>query len=241
MFAKVYKRRFFIRPSPGPVCRLCRSAADGDILCHACASDLPQTGAACHRCAIPLPDHGLCCPKCQRRPPPQDLSIARYRYDFPLSELIQQMKYSGQPSLCQALGAHLLPALEYRDHPLPDALLPMPLHWRRAVVRGYNQALELARPLAAALNRPLLTKLCRRTRATRPQTGLVGRARRDNVHNAFTLLDTPPAHVAIIDDVMTSGHTVAALSRCLRDGGAKQVEVWVLARAGTPARPPTGS
>lgn len=231
MFIKVNNRLLINQFLPGSVCRLCRADSADAILCPACVADLPWLGPACRRCAEALPADGLC-PRCQRRPPPFQSCLAPFRYDFPLSELIQQMKFDGQPGLCHALGGLLLSAVRSSQQVLPDALLPMPLHWRRSAARGYNQALELARPLAAALERPLLTELCRRVRTTRPQASLAGRDRRDNVRDAFVLRGSPPARIAIIDDVFTSGHTVTALSRCLLKGGVKRVDVWVLARAG---------
>lgn len=231
MCRKVDERRLSNRLLPDTCCRLCGSDSNGRVLCRDCAGDLPPLGPVCRLCACSLTIAGTC-PHCQRRPPPFARCLAAYKYDFPLSGLIHEMKYGGQPGLCQALGDLMLPVVRSRNQSLPDGLVPMPLHRRRMLTRGYNQALELARPLAAALGRPLLTGLCQRVRATRPQTLLAGRSRRDNVHNAFAVQAPPPAHVAIIDDVMTSGHTAAALGRCLHDAGATQVEIWVLARAG---------
>ncbi len=109
----------------------------------------------------------------------------------------------------------------------------MPLHWRRQLWRGFNQSLELARPIAAGLGIPLRTDLCRRVRATSAQTHLARGARRRNVRAAFRVHNGPlPRHVAIVDDVMTSGQTVTELARTLRRAGVEEVQVWALARAG---------
>jgi ComF family protein len=114
----------------------------------------------------------------------------------------------------------------------PEVLLPVPLHPARLRERGFNQALELARPLARRFDRPLLIDAVRRIRATPPQTGTDRGARRRNIRNAFALhRPLPWRHVAIVDDVMTTGSTVAELARLLRRNGVERVQVWVAARA----------
>jgi ComF family protein len=114
----------------------------------------------------------------------------------------------------------------------PEALIPVPLHPNRLRERGFNQALELARPIASQLNIPLAADLCRRVRATPNQTQLAANKRRSNVRRAFEIKTQKlPGHVAIIDDVITTGSTVEELAYRLNRAGVKQVEVWSLARA----------
>ena len=120
----------------------------------------------------------------------------------------------------------------HRQLPLPDILLPVPLHANRLRQRGYNQALELARPIAAELKLPLDIDSCRRMKATAEQVGLSAKSRRSNIKGAFEVKDSfEDKRVAVIDDVMTTGSTVHELSQQLINAGAKQVDVWVCARA----------
>ncbi|MEX2516434.1 MAG: hypothetical protein WD572_05920 [Gammaproteobacteria bacterium] len=118
----------------------------------------------------------------------------------------------------------------------PDVLVPVPLHWRRQLQRGYNQALELARPLSRQLGIPLRLDLCVRDRPTRAQSDLTYTERRRNLRRAFVCHNDIPAHIGIIDDVLTSGQTVTALASALCAAGAESVSVWVLARAGAPGQ-----
>ena len=119
---------------------------------------------------------------------------------------------------------------------LPDLLLSVPLHRRRLRQRGYNQALELARPLAQALHVPLRHDRLQRRRHTGAQTELDAVSRRRNVRGAFAVREgvALPAHVAILDDVMTTGATLAECARVLRRAGVARVDVWALARAPSP-------
>lgn len=111
-------------------------------------------------------------------------------------------------------------------------LVPVPLHRARLRERGYNQSLELARVVARHFGLPLAMHAVRRVRATTPQTTLTSNERRRNVRNAFhATVDFSGKRVVIVDDVMTSGHTVNALARCLRRAGAVSIVVWVTARA----------
>ncbi|MCP4475319.1 MAG: ComF family protein [Gammaproteobacteria bacterium] len=114
----------------------------------------------------------------------------------------------------------------------PQQIIPVPLHCARLRQRGFNQALELARPIARALALPVNFHSCRRMNNTAMQSLLPFRQRYANVRQAFTVLGEVAEHVAIIDDVMTSGHTVNELSRALRQAGVKRIEVWCCARAG---------
>ena len=116
--------------------------------------------------------------------------------------------------------------------PLPELILPVPLHHRRLRERGFNQALELARPIAAGLGLPLDWHHAQRLRATDPQSDLPAKLRSHNVKGAFTVAPgLAVSSVAIVDDVMTTGHTVNELAVMLRGSGVRSVSVWVCARA----------
>ncbi|HEY5791083.1 MAG TPA: ComF family protein, partial [Gammaproteobacteria bacterium] len=152
--------------------------------------------------------------------------------------LVTGLKFHGQLAGARLLGGLLAEQLAGDPGPWPQALLPVPLHPRRLRQRGFNQALELARPLARELGLALLPDACVRRRDTAAQSGLERAARRRNVRGAFAL-PRPLGlhHVALVDDVMTTGQTLEALARVLREDGVEQVEVWCVARAGLEARP----
>jgi ComF family protein len=203
-------------------------------LCRDCAAELPRNRHCCARCALPLPAAAALCGRCQRKPPPWDAAWAPFRYGWPLDRLESRFKFGRDLAAGRALT--MLWQAEPRPTALPQLILPVPLHRRRLRQRGYNQALELARPLARAFALPLRHDLLRRQRETRAQTELDARHRRRNVRGAFAVPDgvAVPAHVAILDDVMTTGATLAECARVLKRAGATRVDVWALARAPTP-------
>lgn len=131
------------------------------------------------------------------------------------------------------LGKLLADALATRhSDSLPQAIIPVPLHHKRQRDRGFNQALEIARPVARALKIPLNFKSCHRIRSTMAQSTLNAEKRRANIRGAFKIKEKLNIrHVAIIDDVITTGQTVNELSRMLRQHGVNNIEVWSIARA----------
>jgi ComF family protein len=215
-----------------PHCALCGDAgARGLDLCTGCLADLPFNRPCCSRCALPLPVDGDC-GHCLTHPPGYALSFALFRYGHPVDHLITALKFHGRLNMARLLGELMVEALAGRDRPLPTLLIPVPLHRSRLRARGYNQALELARPLARRLRIALGHQYCARVRATQPQTELSAEQRRQNVHGAFRITRPLPArHVAIIDDVVTTGHTVEELAAALQRAGVETVEVWSCARA----------
>jgi ComF family protein len=216
-------------------CLLCGApGADGIDLCTDCAIELPRNRSCCSRCALPLATPAELCGECQRRAPPWDAAWAPFRYGWPLDRLESRYKFGGDLAAGRALA--VLWQREPRPSVLPARVLTVPLHPARLRQRGYNQALELARPLARGLGIPLCHEVLQRTRRTDAQTELDARSRRRNVRGAFALREgvALPAHVAILDDVMTTGATLAECVRVLKRGGAERVDVWALARAPSP-------
>jgi ComF family protein len=207
----------------------------GRDLCAGCDADLPLITAACPRCAQPY-EHadirGLC-GACQRRPPAYVRSLALYRYAPPVDHFIRALKFHHGLGMARLLGQRLALTLlsEARQ---PDRIIPVPLHTRRLRSRGYNQALEIARPIARALDVPLDYDSLIRTRATAAQSDLPVEQRRRNMRGAFAVRaqsNLSGLRIALVDDVMTTGSTVQAASRALLAAGADEVEVWVAARA----------
>lgn len=214
-----------------PTCVLCGAGgADGGDLCTGCAADLPRNTIACPRCALPLAAPAPACAHCLRRPPPQAATIAALRYEGAARHLLPRYKFGADLAIGRVLADLLLATVA--DAPRPQRVLPVPLHASRLRERGFDQAWELARAVAARLDLPACPDLLRRARATPAQTGLGAVARRRNLRDAFVVgEDVAGRHLALVDDVMTTGATVEAAARALRRAGAARVDVWVVARA----------
>lgn len=213
-----------------PRCLLCgESGAQGRDLCAACAADLPWMEAACLRCALPLPADEVAgvCGACQRGRSPLQQVRAAFLYQPPLNALVLRFKFHRDLSAGRLLAALMVQALAAAER--PQALVPVSLHLARLRERGYDQALELAKPLARALQLPLCKGLHRR-HATAPQSELDQAARRRNLRAAFIAGGALPAHVALVDDVMTTGATLQAAAWALRRAGVQRVDAWVAAR-----------
>lgn len=212
-------------------CRMCGGDTRSAGYCDDCAARLPRHGRQCRACGVPLVIDGIC-GHCQRRPPPIAETIAPFQYAPPVSEDIHKLKYRRKLACGRDLGTLLARELEGRLPELPEVLVPVPLHWRRQFRRGFNQSMEIALPVSRILGVSIATDLVKRTAYTRPQVGLPPAARRYNLRRAFTTTGTAmPASVAIVDDVITSGATVAEVAQCLRRAGVETVFVWALVRA----------
>jgi ComF family protein len=217
-------------------CLLCQARVPAARdLCAACEQSLPRVPWSCPRCAAGGAVVGTgdaICGECQNHPPAYDGAHAVFRYASPVDRLIQDLKYNGRLELSRMLGGYLAEHIQALDDPLPDMVIPVPLHVSRLRERGYNQSLEIARFIARQLQIPLDWKGAKRIRPTAPQAELPRDQRRKNVRGAFTTSDIFfGRRVAIVDDVMTSGYTVNALAESLRRSGARDVRVWVVARA----------
>lgn len=216
-----------------PRCLLCADpGTDGLELCAACRAELPWNEAACARCALPLPRAEPACGACLKRPPPYSAALAPLRYAAPVDRLLTQLKFHAGLAegtlLAELIGARI----ERPSLGGIDAVLPLPLHARRLGRRGYNQALELARPLARSWRLPLHLDALQRIRDTAPQTELDADARRRNVRGAFA---ADPAVVRdrawlLVDDVITTGATVREAAATLLGAGAREVRVLAAAR-----------
>jgi ComF family protein len=208
-------------------------AADAAPVCPECRAELPWIDPACRQCGMPLPAKrpgGVSCGRCQRRPPPFTTVVAPLRYEFPVDAAIKALKFRRKLHYVPAFTAILGEAAR-RLPPGIDGLLPVPLHWRRQLRRGFNQAAELCRALEADLRLPVLQQV-RRTRSTPYQSGLGAEARRANLRGAFRLCkDTALQHVLIVDDVVTTGATCSQLAALLKAAGVAEISVLAIARA----------
>ena len=214
-------------------CLLCLGDSHSRRICDGCWHDLPHLRHACASCSQPL-GAGMAgpCPRCTQRPPAFARVWTPFVYALPVDALLRNFKYHQQLTAGRLLADLLLMSLP-ASRPLPEALVPVPLHPARQRERGFNQALELARPLAQQLPVRLAPELVRRTRATAEQVSLAAGERRRNLRGAFASRGTSPSHIAIIDDVFTTGSTAGELARVLRRAGAQRIEVWCVARTVT--------
>ena len=224
---------FYLLPT---TCILCGARGNGELdLCQTCLDDLPLEAHRCRLCALPLPATGgqPICGVCLQLAPPLDSTYSFATYAPPMDRLILQLKFNQKLENARLLGLLMARQLMLSsDFVKPQVIIPVPLHKDRLRARGFNQALEIARVLAARLNIPLDASRCRRTRNTAAQSALAAKDRRRNIKNAFTVAqDMAFTHVALVDDVMTTGSTLYELARQLKFAGVQTVQAWVGARA----------
>jgi len=222
-----------------PRCVLCGGPCGATCICAGCRKDLPWQGPHCRRCGLPLGSaRDEICGACIRKPPPFARTVSPLLYDFPADRLVQAFKYQRQLPAGRVLGRLLCEAVAQIDAALPDTLIPVPLHPWRMLTRGFNQATDMAVYAGRAFEVQVLTSELRRRRNTPAQSGLSRKERRRNLHGAFDWRGgmKPGRHVALVDDVMTTGSTLIECARVLKRAGAKRVDVWVAARAVPPGR-----
>ena len=220
-----------------PSCLLCGAKGVGERdLCADCFAELPWNRHACPRCAAPLPpdaDTPLC-GDCIKRLPSWDEARSPLAYGFPVDKLVQRFKFEGDLAVGRLLGSLLAEYLAAGEE-RPDCILPVPLHDSRLRERGFNQAVELARPVAKRLGLEVRLDLCARSRATQVQSTLDADERRKNLKDAFAIkAPVQGLHIALLDDVVTTGATAESLSRALREAGARRVTLWSACRAASP-------
>ncbi len=215
-------------------CPLCHAPASA-YLCSGCEQDLPRLDDCCQMCAMPMPEREAArslCGDCLNHKKPFSVAVCCYLYGYPLDRLLQHFKrkdpYSGARYFVPLLAAMI--AQRYSDDRLPDALVPVPIHWARRLTRGHNQTEVLAASLAPALDRPWRDFVRKCTHSAAQKT-LDRRARLANLRGTFACTgEVQGRHLAIVDDVITTGATATRMSECLLQAGAIRVDVWALAR-----------
>ncbi len=221
-----------------PRCVLCGLPSGSVGICGPCKLDLPWAGPQCCQCGLPLPAaQDQVCGQCIRNPPPYCRTVSPLQYCFPADQLVRAFKFHRQLAEGRVLSHLLCEYVIIKGFTQPDALIPVPLHYTRMIKRGFNQAFELGSYISRVLGIPQHSAGLRRRRNTKAQSGLSRQQRRSNLRGAFYWRghQKPGRHVALIDDVMTTGATVSECARVLKKAGAQRVDVWVPTRA-VPAR-----
>ncbi len=210
-------------------CLLCAARALTQPLCVACERALPYHDApACPQCAHATTGAHVC-GECLSYPPSFDATFAAFDYRFPVDTLVHQIKYHSNLALVDFIASSLLRKLKLTEK--PDLVFAMPLHSARLQARGFNQSVEIAKSLIKKWNTPLQLDGYQRVKDTKEQAQLPWKERHANVRGAFTCdLDLRGIHIAVVDDVMTTGATLNEFASMLKKSGAEKVSAYVVAR-----------
>jgi len=236
-----YEGQVYICLNNVQTCLLCDEPAEAEMpICVACETDLPWLGDHCITCALPLATADMTCGECLLEPPAFEQVVVPWLYGFPVDSLITRFKHNAKWPFGHLLADVLGQYLQHRFDeglPKPDALLPVPLARTRLRQRGFNQAAMLAQWLNRSLDLPIEETVLRRIKDTDAQQDLDAKSRKRNLHKAFDLMPDAQVkgrHLALVDDVLTTGATAQALARLLMDAGAARVDVYCLARTPKP-------
>ncbi|MFL1503531.1 ComF family protein [Pseudomonas sp. O64] len=237
-----YKREVYIWLKNNQMCLICDEPTESaDCVCNVCETELPWLLEHCEVCALPLPMDGLICGQCQKQPPAFKQVVAPWTYSFPVDTLISRFKHQSRwplgHLLARLLGQHLQHRFDNAELSLPDCLLPVPMARKRLRQRGFNQALMLTRWLSEHLAIAHDEHLLLRPHETVAQQALDAKTRKRNLLAAFALAPDAQVqgrHLALVDDVLTTGATAHSLARLLMEAGARQVDVYCLARTPKP-------
>ncbi|NND00884.1 MAG: hypothetical protein HKN85_11945 [Gammaproteobacteria bacterium] len=213
-------------------CLTCKSTIKpgSHPLCPICYRSLPFQTNSCRRCGQAFNADQDYCGRCLHAPPPFDACFCPFRYAEPINQQIQRFKYAARPELAKALAVTLYTEIRGIGLEMPDLLIPVPLHIHRLRSRGYNQSWLLVRELARLLDIPCSNRFIKKDRATAAQTLQSLRQRKSNVRGSFSLRRPIPARsVAIVDDVITTGSTVAEIAKILKRNGVDYVQAWGVA------------
>ncbi|SKA51891.1 comF family protein [Enterovibrio nigricans DSM 22720] len=215
-------------------CQLChhRLEEHRTSWCQTCHDALPLR-PRCLQCGLPTPYEIESCGRCLTSAPAWNTLACVGSYTFPYTTLLHRFKYQRQYWLADELASLIATRI---DEPAP-VISPIPMHWIRRWHRGYNHSNVLAQSLAKHLGVQCASDLLKRVRATRQQNGLNRQSRLSNLDDAFAVTATVPEHLALVDDVVTTGATMTQVCKLLRAHGAKRIDVYCLCR--TP--PPSGN
>lgn len=214
------------------ICISCQlnQASTNHPCCEQCYLELPFQPPSCHQCGQTFAARQETCGRCIASPPLYDRCFCPFEYEQPLNQQIRDFKYHQRPELAQSLGQLLVREIIATNQPLPELLIPVPLHLSRLRVRGYNQSLLLAKQIGKALGIAVESKAIIKSRKTAPQAELSMKLRANNLKGSFALKKAIRARsVAIIDDVVTTGSTTSEIAKILKRNGVDYVQVWGIA------------
>jgi len=240
-------------------CIMCGQRCPDRMLCGGCEDDIPRITVCCRQCGLPGAwGAAELCADCLRHPPPWNQAVAALVYEYPVDHLVRRFKFHNDLACGQLLAEELVYAVKYRQalcalgqgeweqngleqsrlktsSEKPELLIPVPLHFLRRCKRGFNQAEFIASQLQRQCGIPVQRHLLRRINHTSAQSGLDRKTRQKNLRNAFRCKPLNGAHVALVDDVLTTGATLQECSRVIKKAGAGRISVWVAARVPAPA------
>lgn len=214
-------------------CISCNASTDTEIaICSDCASKLPENTQSCTQCAQPLKSsETLICPDCQQKPPVFQTAFIPFQYRQPIDQLIWKFKFRNDLVSGKLLADLFVKRLLESEKVFPEILIPVPLHPSRMRNRGYNQALWLAKQIQKSTGIPVNSQLVTRTLKTPPQHELDMHKRRTVLQHAFRVNhELHHQHIAIVDDVLTTGSTINEIARRIDSSGRIKIEAWALAR-----------
>ncbi len=220
----------------GHACVFCNLEQDrrrNMAICSVCQLAIERRGHYCYQCGFELKTNSSqFCGSCLKKPKPYRRLIATCDYQFPINNAIGQLKFNRQLHIGKALSHLLSDKLKqaYQEHAWPDALVPIPLHRKRLAERGFNQSLLISKFLSESVKKPLLSNSLIRVKNTSHQIGLKAVERRKNLKGAFQVKQTLPKHIALIDDVVTTGATISEATKICLKHGAEQIDIWCLAK-----------
>jgi len=218
-----------------PACLLCGQTAEEEALCLACAQSVTGIGFACPLCAIPNDDASVC-QGCSQHPPIWQSAQSAFVYQGSIRHLMQQWKYHPSRAAGRVICDRFRGWLWRQDNlPEVDAVIAIPMHRNKLAKRGFNTAYDLAQLVSQRLNRPLLTNMLVRRFSTPAQAGLNKHERQQNLAGVFAIqsntLSATYTQILLVDDVLTTGSTLAACTQLLQQAGVHQVHILTLARA----------
>ena len=212
---------------PSQPCILCGASTRIDTWCNECDASLPYlNNDLCPICSLPTFNAEVC-GRCLQSPPHYNRTVTVFAYAFPISKLVLALKYAARFQLATTFAKKLVQRISVR----PDFIVAMPLHASRLTERGFNQSFQLAYHIGQQLKIPVMPNACLRLRNTPSQSTLPLKERGKNMRKAFSCTSMVSGkHVAIVDDVMTTGATLNELAWALKEAGAIEVSAWVVAR-----------
>lgn len=219
----------FSKPCPG--CLEYSLEHSTDRLCPACIESLGFIEAACGHCGIATHQDQPYCGHCLKKRYAFDSLHACFEFAFPIQSMLHRFKYNQAFAFGEIIIHYAATHLEtrYANEPLPDLILPIPLHPKKQRQRGFNQALEIAKRFGERLDRPVGSAL-KKVRYTESQSMLPHQERQKNIRNAFSVTGDMPKYIALVDDVATTCATVHEAAKALKANGVERVDVWCLAR-----------